>query len=67
MNMKKISKLLTLLLAAGFVASCSELKDDDHYGNTDTVVANAELKIVSESVEQYLSNRPDLSSMNSLL
>ena len=67
MNMKKISKLLTLLLAAGFVASCSELKDDDHYGNTDTVVANAELKIVSESVEQYLSSRPDLSSMNSLL
>ena len=65
--MKKISQLTIVLLAACFAVSCSELKDDDHYSNSETVVSNAELKIVSESVEQYLANRSDLSSMNSLL
>ena len=67
MIMKKISQLTIVLLAACFAVSCSELKDDDHYSNSETVVSNAELKIVSESVEQYLANRSDLSSMNSLL
>ncbi len=50
----------------GILASCSELKDDDHYGNTDTQISNNELKIVSMSSQEYINSRSDLSGMNEL-
>ncbi len=55
-----------MLLAIGTVASCSELKDDEHYDKTDTSIANSELKIVGVTSEEYLSSRSDLSGMNEL-
>ena len=48
------------------LASCSELKDDDHYGQSDSQIANDELKIVDMTSEDYMKSRSDLSGMNSL-
>lgn len=59
-----LSLSVSLALA---LTSCSELKDDSHYGSSHTNITNEELKIVSESSEQYLRSRSDLSSMTSLL
>ena len=55
-----------VLVLAFFCASCSELKDDDHYGVNDSQIANEELKIVEMSSEEYIASRSDLSSMNAL-
>lgn len=51
---------------AGAFTSCSELKDDDHYKNAESVINNAELKIVEMSSQQYIESRSDLSSMSQL-
>lgn len=64
--MKTISKLFTILLTAAVATGCSELKDDDHYKEADSVISNAELKIVDVSSQEYLQSRSDLSSMNQL-
>lgn len=64
--MNKTSFFLTTLLAFGLLVSCSELKDDDHYGNYDTQIANNELKIVNVSSEEYINSRSDLSGINEL-
>ena len=64
--MKTTSYFLISLLALGMAASCSELKDDDHYGNFDTQIANNELKIVTVSSEDYINSRSDLSDINDL-
>ena len=64
--MNKTSFFLTTLLALGLLVSCSELKDDDHYGNYDTQIANNELKIVNVSSEEYINSRSDLSGINEL-
>ncbi len=64
--MNKTSFFLTTLLAMGLMVSCSELKDDDHYGNYDTQIANNELKIVNVSSEEYINSRSDLSGINEL-
>lgn len=64
--MKTTSYFLISLLALGMAASCSELKDDDHYGNFDTQIANNELKIVTVSSEEYINSRSDLSDINDL-
>ncbi len=48
------------------LSSCSELKDDDHYSQAESAIANDELKIVEQSSEQYMQSRSDLSSMNEL-
>ena len=50
----------------GVFTSCSELKDDDHYKNAESVINNAELKIVEMSSQQYIESRSDLSSMSQL-
>ena len=55
-----------MFLAIGLLASCSELKDDDHYGKADTPISNNELKIVNVSSQEYISSRGDLSEMNGL-
>lgn len=65
MNSKTYKVICTLCLTASLMA-CSELKDDSHYDNSQSVISNAELKIVSESSEDYLKGRPDLSGMTSL-
>ncbi len=59
-------KSFLMLAVVVAVASCSELKDDDHYGNSDTQISNSELKIVEMSSENYIRSRSDLSSMNTL-
>ena len=64
--MRTFIKTLFLLLATGFAASCSELEDDNHYGNSETVISNNELKIVNISSEEYIKSRADLSSMSQL-
>lgn len=55
-----------MFLAIGLLGSCSELKDDDHYGKADTPISNNELKIVNVSSQEYISSRGDLSEMNGL-
>ena len=55
-----------MLAAAAMVTSCSELEDDNHYGNTDTTISNSELKIVNMSSEEYIKSRADLSGMDKL-
>ena len=64
--MNTVSKLLTIVMAVGLVTSCSELKDDEHYKDSGTVIANDELRIVNMTSEQYLKSRSDLSGMNQL-
>ena len=54
------------MVVMGVTFSCSELKDDDHYGKTDTEIANNELKIVDVTSEEYINSRSDLSNMNEL-
>ena len=64
--MKTIIRLFIALMVMGVTFSCSELKDDDHYGKTDTEIANNELKIVDVTSEEYINGRSDLSNMNEL-
>ncbi|MBQ4380645.1 MAG: hypothetical protein II806_05145 [Bacteroidaceae bacterium] len=64
--MKKIFKPFIALVVLGTVFSCSELKDDDHYGNAETQISNNELKIVDVTSEEYINGRSDLSNMNEL-
>ena len=64
--MKNLSKSYVLLMALCLAASCSELKDDDHYGKSDSQISNNELKIVDVSSKDYIKGRSDLSSMNDL-
>jgi uncharacterized surface protein with fasciclin (FAS1) repeats len=47
-------------------ASCSNLEDNDHYGNGSTVINNNELKIVNMSSAEYMNSRADLSDMSNL-
>ena len=56
----------TAFCLAFSLSSCSDLKDDSHYGSAQTAIDNAELKIVNESSEQYLKGRSDLSIMTEL-
>lgn len=55
-----------LSISVALLTACSDLKDDDHYKVTDSVISNAELKIVDMTSEQYLKSRSDLSQMNQL-
>lgn len=64
--MKTFSKLFTILMAAAVATACNELKDDDHYKESESAIANAELKIVDISSQAYLQSRSDLSAMNQL-
>ena len=64
--MKTIIKPFIALVVMGMTVSCSELKDDNHYGKTDTEIANNELKIVDVTSEEYINGRGDLSNMNEL-
>lgn len=56
---------LGALMSLAFVA-CSSLEDNDHYGDTSTVIDNAELNIVNVSSEDYLKSREELSKMSKL-
>ena len=64
--MKTIRNTFIMLLALGIAAACSELEDDNHYGTSDTVISNNELKIVNISSAEYIKSRSDLSSMDQL-
>ncbi len=64
--MKTFSKLFTILMAAAVATACNELKDDSHYKEAESAIANAELKIVDISSQAYLQSRSDLSAMNQL-
>ena len=64
--MKTIYQYSIWVMAAVMAVSCSELKDNDHYGNSDTPIANSELKIVDMTSQEYISSRSDLSEMNNL-
>ena len=64
--MKTIYQYSIWLMAAVLAVSCSELEDNDHYGNSDTPIANNELKIVDMTSQEYISSRSDLSEMNNL-
>ena len=52
--MKTIIKPFIALVVMGVTVSCSELKDDNHYGKTDTEIANNELKIVDVTSEELI-------------
>lgn len=65
MNKTIITKALLLSVLTVAVA-CSELKDDEHYSNTETPISNQELKIVNMTSQEYINSRSDLSSMNTL-
>lgn len=62
---KSIKNILCGFLLVGMV-SCDALKDDDHYSDANSVIANAELKIVDVSSQAYMEQRTDLSEMNTL-
>ena len=64
--MKISLKSYIWLMALCVLTSCSELKDDDHYGKSETAISNNELKIVDVSSQDYINSRSDLSDMNSL-
>lgn len=67
--MKRYEKSVRLYLGiclAFCLGACSELKDDDHYGLSDSKISNDELKIVEMTSEEYIQSRSDLSSMNGL-
>lgn len=67
------SRLSRLAVAAAAVMAlplwvgCSDLEDDDHYSNSSTEIRNPELKIVSQTSEDYIKSQPSLSEMYELL
>ena len=61
-----LSFIICHLSFSAALLSCSELKDDSHYKESDSPISNAELKIVDQSSESYMQSRSDLSSMNQL-
>ena len=63
---KQIIHFSLFTFTLSMIASCSELKDDDHYSQAESTIANEELKIVEQTSEQYMQSRNDLSSMNEL-
>lgn len=66
------SRLSRLAVAAAAVMAlplwvgCSDLEDDDHYANSSTEIRNPELKIVSQTSEDYIKSQPSLSEMYEL-
>lgn len=64
--MKVINKIVLLIIGAMAFTACSDLDDDSHYSDSQSVVENDELKIVNMSSEDYIKSRSDLSSMNGL-
>ena len=63
---KQAVRTCVLAALAFTVASCSELEDKDHYGDSSTVINNSELNIVNISSQEYLKTRADLSKMSKL-
>lgn len=61
-----LSVIMCQFVLGMVLASCTELSDDDHYKNADTNIANHELKMVTQTSEQYMKSRSDLSMMNEL-
>lgn len=62
----KISKIICAICVIGGISACNELKDDSHYKEAESAIANAELKIVDISSQAYMQSRSDLSAMNQL-
>jgi len=60
------SRLSCVAMMVFAFAACSDLEDNDHYGNGSTIIKNNELKIVNMSSSAYMSSREDLSAMNEL-
>lgn len=60
------SRFSCVAMMAFAFAACSDLEDNDHYGNGSTIIKNNELKIVNMSSSAYMSSREDLSAMNEL-
>lgn len=48
------------------VVGCSDLEDDDHYGDSTTTIENQELTIVKSTSEEYLKGRASLQKMDAL-
>lgn len=55
------------VLALPLWVGCSDLDDDDHYGNSNTEIRNPELKIVSQTSEEYIKSQDAYSEMYQLL
>lgn len=65
----RLSHLAMAALAAVAVPAmtgCNDLDSDDHYSKSSTTIDNPELKIVSQSSEEYIKSRSDVSSMHQL-
>ena len=52
-----LSFIICHLSFSAALLSCSELKDDSHYKESDSPISNAELKIVDQSSESYMQSR----------
>ncbi len=63
--MKRIS-LFASIVAALLLSSCSQLEDNDHYGDSSTSISHQELKIVDVTSQEYMAGRADFSKMNEL-
>lgn len=65
-----ITKSIKNILCGTFLligmVSCDALKDDSHYSEADSVIANEELRIVDISSQAYMAQRADLTEMNKL-
>lgn len=65
----RLSHLAMVALAAMAVpvmTGCNDLDNDDHYSESSTAIDNPELKIVTQSSEDYIKSRSDVSSMHQL-
>lgn len=59
-----LAAMLTPLMIP--VVGCSDLEDDDHYGDSTTKIDNQELTIVKSTSEEYLKGRTSLQKMDAL-
>lgn len=64
----KRNKFIYLLAfsAVMLLGACSELSDKDYFKNIETTVNSDELVVVDMSSEEYLSKKPEYSSINEL-
>jgi hypothetical protein len=66
---QKYPPLILCLLCCAIspaLTACNNLEDQSHYTTTQTTITNKELKIVSQTSEQYLRSRQDLTAITAL-
>ncbi|MDE6066126.1 MAG: fasciclin domain-containing protein [Duncaniella sp.] len=66
-RLSRLAVTAAAVMALPLWVGCSDLDDDDHYAQSTTEIRNPELKIVSQTSEEYIKSQASLSDMYELL